>query len=169
MENKRDILMLTARVIKENGFDVALFNADDKNPDILRVNAQEKLEFDGELPIEMYFINAKTPRDEKQLFQFYVVLKSDFKEERRAEIEKTIILLNNLLPVGQFNIFGNNTHIFLRESILVDLNDDIKKTVTDICDYFSMLAAAIKNVGEYLTDVADAYADYEDIKDKLKM
>jgi hypothetical protein len=169
MENKRDVLLSTAKVIKHNDFDVVLFNGDDTHPDVLRVNAGKKLELENELPIEMYFVKSKTPREEKQLFQFYAVLKTDFKEERKEEVTKTIMMINNLLPVGQFNIFGGNKHIFMRESILVDLNDEMNKIVFDICDYFSMIAAALKNVGEYVTDVADAYADFEDIKEKFNM
>ncbi|MCI1958674.1 MAG: hypothetical protein LKJ25_03505 [Clostridia bacterium] len=169
MENKRDILMSTAKVIKHNDFDVVVFNGDDTHPDVLRVNIGKKLNLENDIPIEMYFIKSKTPREEKQLFQFYAVLKTDFKEDRKDEVNKTIMMLNNLLPVGQFNTFGGNKHIFMRDSILIDLTEEMNKTVMDICDYFSMIAAAIKNVGEYVTDVADAYADFEDIKYKLKM
>lgn len=167
-ETKQRVLACMADVIKQNGFRTEFFDGKDGNPAMTRVELVKQGKVQQDVIIDMWFPPAKMAREETALFQMHAtLLQIDPKgmERNLPELKCAIFYSNNFCTIGQFGLYEEDGVIYMRHNIVLNMQDDLERMVTDICDYFSLMLSGIQRFVDALAQIAMGAANIEVAKE----
>ena len=72
---------------------------------------------------------------------------------------------NDFCAIGQFGVFERAGQVYLRHNIILNLEDEMERIVTDICDYYSLVLASVDRFVDGLAQVATGVATLESAMD----
>lgn len=156
-ENKKRVLACMADVIKQNGFRTEFFEGVDGNPAMTRIELMKQGKVRQDVIVDMWFPPAKMAREETALFQMHATM---FEIEVEAiknflpELKRAIFYCNNFCTIGQFGLFEEDGVVYMRHNIVLNMQDDLERIVTDICDYFSLLLTGVQRFVDALAQIA---------------
>lgn len=160
-EQKKEILACMADVMKQNGFPTDFFEGRDGNPHLTRIEARRQGKVQQDVIIEMCFVPMNMPRPNTQLFQLYATLMVNMPEKTMPELKRAIFYCNDFCPVGQFGVFEGAGQVYMRHNLVLNMEDELERIVTDICDYFSLMLASIGRFIDALAQIASGASTIE--------
>lgn len=107
-------------------------------------------------------------REETALFQMHATMfqiKPDAMEKNLPELKRAIFYINNFCTIGQFGLFEEDGVIYMRHNIVVNMQDDMERIVTDICDYFSLLLTGVQRFVDAIAQIAMGAVNIEVAKE----
>lgn len=167
-ENKNQVLACMAEVIQQNGFRTQFFDGKDGNPPMTRIELNRLGKVKQDVIIDMWFPPAKMAREETALFQMHATMfqiKPDAMEKNLPELKRAIFYINNFCTIGQFGLFEEDGVIYMRHNIVVNMQDDMERIVTDICDYFSLLLTGVQRFVDAIAQIAMGAVNIEVAKE----
>ncbi|MDO5785449.1 MAG: hypothetical protein Q4P20_10355 [Eubacteriales bacterium] len=167
-ENKNQILSCMAEVIQQNGFRTQFFDGKDGNPPMTRVELNRLGKVKQDVIIDMWFPPAKMAREETALFQMHATMfqiEPGAMEKNLPELKRAIFYINNFCTIGQFGLFEEDGVIYMRHNIVVNMQDDMERIVTDICDYFSLLLTGVQRFVDAIAQIAMGAVNIEVAKE----
>ncbi len=167
-ENKNQILSCMAEVIKQNGFRTQFFDGTDGNPPMTRIELNRLGKVKQDVIIDMWFPPAKMAREETALFQMHATMfeiDPDAMVHNLPELKRAIFYINNFCTIGQFGLFEEDGVIYMRHNIVVNMQDDMERIVTDICDYFSLLLTGVQRFVDAIAQIAMGAVNIEVAKE----
>ena len=164
-ETKKLILSCMAKVLKENGFPTEFFEGKDGNPPLTRIEMRSQGKVKQDVIMEMCFVPMSMPRPNTMLFQLYATVLVGMPEYNFPELKRAIFYCNDFCPVGQFGIFEQAGQVYMRHNVVLDLEDDLEKIVTEICDYYSLMLASIGRFIDALAQIASGATNIELARD----
>ncbi len=164
-EIKLRVLSCMADVIKQNGFRTEFFDGQDGNPAMARVELPRQGKVQQDVMVDMWFPPAKMAREETGLFQMHVTMIANVPEKNMPELKRAIFYCNNFCTIGQFGLFEEDGVVYMRQNIVLNLEDDMERMITDLCDYFSLLLTGIQRFIDGLAQIAMGAATIEIAQD----
>ncbi|HBI64457.1 MAG TPA: hypothetical protein DDX51_05000 [Clostridiales bacterium] len=169
MENtKLRVLSCMADVIRQNGFRTEYFDGSDGNPAMTRIELPKQGKIRQDVVIDLWFPPAKMAREETALFQMHATIFQIDADAIRAnlpELKRAIFYSNNFCTIGQFGLYEEDGVVYMRHNIVLNMQDDLERMVTDICDYFSLLLTGIQRFVDALAQIAAGAANMEVAKE----
>lgn len=156
-ERKNSILSCMADVIQQNGFRTQFFDGKDGNPPMTRVELNRLGKVKQDVIIDMWFPPANMAREETALFQMHATMfqiEPGAMEKNLPELKRAIFYINNFCTIGQFGLFEEDGVIYMRHNIVVNMQDDMERMVTDICDYFSLMLTGVQRFVDAIAQIA---------------
>ncbi|MDO4286537.1 MAG: hypothetical protein Q4C40_02285 [Eubacteriales bacterium] len=156
-ERKNSILSCMADVIQQNGFRTQFFDGKDGNPPMTRVELNRQGKIKQDVIIDMWFPPANMAREETALFQMHATMfqiEPGAMEKNLPELKRAIFYINNFCTIGQFGLFEEDGVIYMRHNIVVNMQDDLERIVTDICDYFSLMLTGVQRFVDAIAQIA---------------
>lgn len=167
-ENKNQVLTCMAEVIQQNGFRTQFFDGKDGNPPMTRIELNRLGKVKQDVIIDMWFPPAKMAREETALFQMHATMfqiEPGAMEKNLPELKRAIFYINNFCTIGQFGLFEQDGVIYMRHNIVVNMQDDMERIVTDICDYFSLLLTGVQRFVDAIAQIAMGAVNIEVAKE----
>lgn len=167
-ETKLRVLSCMADVIRQNGFRTEFFDGKDGNPPMARVELTRQGKVKQDVMIDMWFPPAKMARGETALFQMHVTMfqiDPNAMQPNLPELKRAIFYSNNFCTIGQFGLFEEDGVIYMRHNIILNLQDNMERMITDLCDYFSLLLTGIQRFVDALAQIAMGAANIEIAKE----
>lgn len=146
MDNEKalQILGCMGDVLKDNGFRVEVVKSDDgAHPVLLRVEQPRTGKIMQDVLIEMCFIPMQMPGEDVALLQYYVTLFTGLPEERARETKRATEYCNDYCALGAFGYFAPAGQLYLKHNTLVNVADELQKTVTFMADNLSLVLASV--------------------------
>lgn len=164
-EQKKQILSCMADVLRDNGFPTEFIEGKDGNPALTRIELRKQGKVQQDVLLEMCFIPMGMPRPNTELFQMYVTLLVNMPDKFMPELKRAVFYCNDFLPVGQFGVFEQAGQVYMRHNIVLTMDDELERIITEVCDYFSLMLASIGRFVDALAQIASGAATIEIARD----
>ncbi len=168
MEQKKlEVLSVLAAVLKDNRFDAKFMQGENGSLPLTRIDLPKKGKVGVDVGIEMCFIPMPMARPNTALLQVYVSVLSlpEIPRNCMAELKRAVFYCNDFCAIGQFGVFERAGQVYLRHNIILNLEDEMERIVTDICDYYSLVLASVDRFVDGLAQVATGVATLESAMD----